>query len=151
PTGAALLSTSRTQSSSPSPWSGCVPIISSARPSGGRRQHEKSIRGAPMAPRLRVGSSTSAQLKLGTEVMPSGFASLLRAHLEKETAIIRKRDPLLAQCLDCPVPQIQTTPERLRRGSDLLPGCGLEMVLRQGWSTPEEWGVWSLGRRAVVQ
>jgi hypothetical protein len=83
--------------------------------------------------------------------MPTGLASLVRERIEIEADLIRQRDPLLAQMLDCPVPATQTTPERLRRGSDLQPGRGLEMVLRDGWSTPEEWGVWSLGRRAALQ
>lgn len=40
---------------------------------------------------------------------------------------------------------------RLVPGVELRPGCGLGNVLHEGWSILEEWGVWSIGSKAVMQ
>jgi hypothetical protein len=50
--------------------------------------------------------------------------------------------------------QLPTTPSgevRLVPGAKLRPGHGLASVLQEGWASPEDWGVWSIGSRAVMR
>jgi len=83
--------------------------------------------------------------------MPSSLANFVRDRLESEITVIRERDMPLAQLLDCPVSVTLPDAARLRPSSDLQPGRGLEMVLRHGWSSPEEWGTWSVGGRSALR
>jgi hypothetical protein len=83
--------------------------------------------------------------------MPSSLVNFVRDRLDGEMTLIRDRNTSLAQLLDCPVSVTLSESVRLRRGSDLQPGRGLEMVLRHGWSTPEEWGTWSIGTTSTLR
>jgi hypothetical protein len=83
--------------------------------------------------------------------MPASLADLVRDRLETEITLIRERDISLAHLLDCPVSVSLSEPGRLRPRSDLQPGRGLEMILRHGWSTPEEWGTWSVGSTSTLR
>jgi hypothetical protein len=81
----------------------------------------------------------------------ASLASFVRDNFEAEMALVRQRDALLADLLNCPV---QTSPPdelRLRRGSDLSPARALESILRRGWSFPEHWGIWSVGAKSMLQ
>jgi hypothetical protein len=81
----------------------------------------------------------------------ANLVSFVRNNFEAEMAVIRLRDALLADLLNCPV---QTSPPeelRLRRGSDLSPARALESILRRGWSFPEHWGIWSVGSKSMLQ
>jgi hypothetical protein len=81
----------------------------------------------------------------------SCLANVIRDRVESEVEIIRKRDPALAESLNCPV--LSSSPEalRLRPGSDLAASRGLEAILQRGWSFPEPWGVWSIGAKAGLR
>lgn len=83
--------------------------------------------------------------------MPAAVVNSLHRLVEAEIKMIRERDATLADLLDRPVPISSPELVRLQRGSHLRPGRGLEMVLRGGWHPPEEWGIWSEGRRSVLQ
>ena len=82
---------------------------------------------------------------------PPSLASLLRERLEAEVMLIRQRDALLADFLNCPVETSAPEEFRLRAGSDLSPARGLEKILRSGWSFPEHWGIWSRGSKSVLR
>ena len=82
--------------------------------------------------------------------MPSSLEHFVRERLEREIMLIRGRDMWLAESLDCPVPTSIPVELRLRKGSDLSPARGLEMVLRRGWSLPEHWGIWSRDATAAL-
>jgi hypothetical protein len=82
--------------------------------------------------------------------MASSLMSFVRDRLEAEIMLIRGRDALLADLLNCPVLTSLPAGLRLRPGSDLSPARGLEMVLRHGWSFPEHWGIWSRGARSAL-
>jgi hypothetical protein len=83
-----------------------------------------------------------------SQELRTGGAPSLRERVEKEIAILRGRDTFCADLLNCPVPAHLY---RLKAGSDLQPGSGLESVLRSGWCSLENWGVWSNGCRALIR